>query len=74
MRLLLLFSTLFLTLGLQAQMVDPVKWDTQVEQVSKEEYKLIFTADLDPGWMLYSQHTEDGGPIAKAKLLCCCKS
>lgn len=63
MRLLLLFSTLFLTLGLQAQMVDPVKWDTQVEQVSKEEYKLIFTADLDPGWMLYSQHTEDGGPI-----------
>jgi len=63
MRLLLLFSTLFLTIGLTAQMVDPVDWDTHVEKVSATEYKLIFTADMDPGWMLYSQHTEDGGPI-----------
>lgn len=63
MRLLLLLSTLFATIGLQAQMVDPVKWDTQVEKVSAQEFKLIFTANMDPGWMLYSQHTEDGGPI-----------
>ncbi|MBX2871931.1 MAG: thioredoxin family protein [Saprospiraceae bacterium] len=63
MRLLLFFSALFLTVGLSAQMVDPVKWDTHIDKVSKEEYKLVFTADLDPGWMLYSQHTEDGGPI-----------
>lgn len=63
MRLLLLFSALFLTFGLSAQMVDPVKWDTHIDKISKEEYKLVFTADMDPGWMLYSQHTEDGGPI-----------
>lgn len=44
-------------------MVDPVDWDTHVEKISATEYKLIFTADMDPGWMLYSQHTEDGGPI-----------
>ncbi|NRB47565.1 MAG: thioredoxin family protein [Saprospiraceae bacterium] len=61
--LLLLFSALFLTVGLSAQMVDPVKWDTHIDKISKEEYQLVFTADMDPGWMLYSQHTEDGGPI-----------
>ena len=63
MRLLLLFSALFVTVGLSAQMVDPVKWDTHIDKVSQEEFKLVFTATMDPGWMLYSQHTEDGGPI-----------
>lgn len=63
MRLLSFFSALFLTVGLSAQMVDPVKWDTHIDKISKEEYKLVFTANMDPGWMLYSQHTEDGGPI-----------
>ncbi len=63
MRLLSFFSALFLTVGLSAQMVDPVKWDTHIDMISKDEYKLVFTANMDPGWMLYSQHTEDGGPI-----------
>lgn len=63
MRLLLFFSALFFTFGLSAQMVDPVKWDTHIDKISKNEYQLVFTADMDPGWMLYSQHTEDGGPI-----------
>ncbi len=63
MRLLLFFIALFVTVGLSAQMVDPVKWDTHIDKISEEEYQLVFTADMDPGWMLYSQHTEDGGPI-----------
>lgn len=63
MRLLLLLVAFVTTLNLNAQLVDPVHWETSVEQISADEYNLIFTATMDPGWMLYSQHTEDGGPI-----------
>lgn len=63
MRLLILLVAFVTTLSLSAQLVDPVHWETSVEQISADEYNLIFTATMDPGWMLYSQHTEDGGPI-----------
>ncbi len=63
MRLLILLVAFATTLNLSAQLVDPVHWETSVEQISADEYNLIFTATMDPGWMLYSQHTEDGGPI-----------
>lgn len=63
MRLLILLVAFATTLSLSAQLVDPVHWETSVEQISADEYNLIFTATMDPGWMLYSQHTEDGGPI-----------
>ncbi len=63
MRLLLLLVAFVTTLNLSAQLVDPVHWETSIEKISADEYHLIFTATMDPGWMLYSQHTEDGGPI-----------
>lgn len=63
MRLFLLLVAFVTTLNLSAQLVDPVHWETSTEQISADEYNLIFTATMDPGWMLYSQHTEDGGPI-----------
>ncbi len=63
MRALILFCAFFLAHGLIAQILDPVKWETASKQVGPDEFDLIFTAKLDPGWTLYSQHTSPDGPV-----------
>lgn len=43
---------------------NPVTWEASVEQESDSIYKLIFKADLESGWHLYSQEeVEEGGPL-----------
>lgn len=49
--------------SLQAQIYDPVKWKTSVEQVSDSTYYLISNVTIENGWHLYSQNVPDGGPI-----------
>ena len=46
-----------------AQIMDPVKWTFQVKDLNENESELVFTAQLDEGWHLYSQHTDPNGPI-----------
>ncbi len=46
-----------------AQIIDPVTWDYAVEKISQEEVELIFTANIDNHWHLYSQDIPEGGPI-----------
>ncbi|MCB0754151.1 MAG: thioredoxin family protein [Flavobacteriales bacterium] len=46
-----------------AQIYDPVDWSFSAKRVSESEAKLTFTADIQTGWHLYSQHLDDGGPI-----------
>ena len=46
-----------------AQIYDPIKWETTVEDISENEATVVITALLKPGWHLYSQFIEDGGPI-----------
>ncbi len=44
--------------------LEPVQWSFDVEQVNDKEYNIIFTADIDRGWSVYSQFLESqGGPI-----------
>jgi hypothetical protein len=48
----------------QAQMAEiPVQWSYEAEQLADGETALVFTATIRPGWYLYSQHIEEGGPI-----------
>ncbi|MGZ5243520.1 MAG: protein-disulfide reductase DsbD domain-containing protein [Bacteroidia bacterium] len=48
----------------QAQQdADPVKWTTEVKKTAPNEYDLIFTANLETGWHIYSQFIETGGPV-----------
>ncbi len=47
-----------------AQQLDPVKWKYTVKETSATEAELIFTAQLDKGWHLYSQYTSPDGPLA----------
>ncbi|MEX2591204.1 MAG: cytochrome c biogenesis protein CcdA [Anditalea sp.] len=46
-----------------AQIYDPVKWETTVENISENEATVVITATIEPGWHLYSQFIEEGGPI-----------
>lgn len=57
-----LMALLLTTLSF-GQIKQPVKWNMSEKQVSADEFDLIFTANMDPEWKIYSQFTEDGGPI-----------
>lgn len=63
-----LFLTTFLTAVLlpflaDAQILNPVKWSFSAEHAGGDAYDLIFDAQIDKGWTIYSQHLEDGGPV-----------
>jgi len=66
------FQKIFLLLGILilfsintfSQILEPVKWTFDKNKISDDEYELIFTAKIDAGWHVYSQHIPDGGPIA----------
>lgn len=45
------------------QMIHPAKWTFTKEDNKNGEYTLIFKVKLDPKWHIYSQFTEDGGPL-----------
>ncbi len=60
---LLFFSFLFST-NIHAQ--NPVKWDFAAKKIQDSEYEITFTAMVDPGWSIYSQHTDPSGPVPTA--------
>ncbi|MCB9284972.1 MAG: thioredoxin family protein [Lewinellaceae bacterium] len=63
MRPWLLFLALFLSTSAMAQVLNPVKWDTEYRAISDTEFDLIFKAKMDPHWAVYSQYLDDDGPI-----------
>jgi thiol:disulfide interchange protein DsbD len=61
----LLFTLLsfFILVGAQAQILDPVKWKTSIEQKSDTEFLLKFEATIQKDWHFFSQFTPDGGSL-----------
>ncbi|MCG9971960.1 protein-disulfide reductase DsbD family protein [Christiangramia crocea] len=57
---ILLLLTGFFT---QAQIYEPVEWDTEVKKVSDQEYQLVFNAFIEENWHLYSQELPEGGAL-----------
>jgi len=51
-------------ISLHAQIADPVTWTFTTENVNGEEAELVFKANIDPPWHLYSAFLPAGGPIA----------
>jgi len=45
------------------QVLDPVKWTMESKSLGNSNYDLIFTADIEEGWTVYSQVIEGDGPI-----------
>jgi len=59
----LFFGLMILQSAVYAQIKNPVKWDMSYNQVSAQEFDLVFTATINSGWYVYSQFLDDGGPI-----------
>lgn len=45
-------------------LLEPVKWTINTEDLGDDNYYIHFTANIDKGWKVYSQHIEPGGPVA----------
>ena len=57
------FLVLLLPFVAKAQVLEPVKWTVETEKLSKNEYNIVFKAEIEDGWHLYSQNTPIGGPM-----------
>lgn len=58
--LLLLF-----TFGLNAQILEPVSWSFSSNKTGEKEYELVFKADIDLHWHLYSQDIPMSPPATR---------
>jgi thiol:disulfide interchange protein DsbD len=63
MKRLICLILFLLSLNSFAQILNPVKWDIRAEKVSATEYDLIFSANIDQEWAIYSQFVGDDGPL-----------
>ena len=65
MRKIIPFSIFLLSVSFTfGQQLNPVKWTQTVQKVSENEYDIVFTANVEDGWYVYSQFLEgDNGPI-----------
>ena len=62
-----LFSILllvFVTLDVQAQIHQPVKWKIKLEDSKTAEKEIVFTATIEKGWHLYDMNLPEGGPVS----------
>ncbi len=55
LRISFLYIILFVVSGLKAQILEPVKWSFSTEQISDTEFDLVFKAEIENKWHLYSQ-------------------
>ncbi len=60
--IIILLSLIFINTS-KAQLDEPVTWTYSVKQLPNNEAELIFKAEIEPDWHLYSQFFEDGGPV-----------
>ena len=63
-RIILMGVAILMATSIFAQVEDPVKWTFSVDNVVGQEAELVFSAEIDYPWHLYSAHLPAGGPIA----------
>ncbi len=61
-RIIFFAGFLFYATGSVGQPVKSVQWFFNYEYLNRHEAILIITARIAPGWHLYSQYMEEGGP------------
>ncbi len=59
----LLALIFFLPSLLFSQIFNPVEWSFSQEDLGDSEYNLVFEANIEDGWYVYSQYVGDDGPI-----------
>ena len=62
----LIFAMLFLVtaMTMQAQIMDPVHFSSQLKMLSGNEAEILFSATIEDGWHVYSTDLGDDGPIS----------
>lgn len=53
-----------LAFAVHAQIQEPVKFKTELKNVSATEVEIVFTASIEQEWHVYSTDLGDGGPIS----------
>ncbi|MEO6190416.1 MAG: cytochrome c biogenesis protein CcdA [Saprospiraceae bacterium] len=46
-----------------AQILDPVHWESKINNLGNQEYELVLSAKLDEGWCIYSQSSDPDAAI-----------
>ena len=59
---MVLLILLISVLSLNAQILTPIKWTTSVEMSNETDGVIIFKAEIEDGWHLYSTDFQSGGP------------
>ena len=62
----LIFAMLFLVTSMimQAQIMDPVHFSSQLKMLSGDEAEILFSATIENGWHVYSTDLGNDGPIS----------
>ena len=63
-KLLFPFVLLLFAVAMQAQIQDPVKFNSELKILAADEAEVVFTAAINKGWHVYSTDLGDGGPIS----------
>lgn len=53
-----------ITFMVQAQILDRVKWQVELEDSGAAEKTLVFTVTCEPGWHVYDMNLPAGGPVS----------
>ncbi|MCX2719732.1 protein-disulfide reductase DsbD family protein [Lentiprolixibacter aurantiacus] len=62
-KLIILLLVLFSGVTMAQTDEEPALWSHEVESLGNGEYQLVFSADIAPGWHIYSQFTAEGGSL-----------
>ena len=63
-RLIISLWAVILSTCVQAQMMEPVHFTSQLKNLQGNEAEILFTALIDEGWHVYSTNLGDGGPVS----------
>lgn len=63
-RLIGIMLLAFVALSVQAQILNPVKWNIKLDDTGKPEKNLVFTVTLEKGWHIYDMNLPEGGPVS----------
>ena len=59
----IIFSTIFSVLNFFGENGSPVSWTFETKKVDDQNVEVIATATMQKTWVLYSQFTDENGPI-----------
>ena len=59
----LTFFLSLLSLALTAQFASPISWSFEQRALGDDRFELTATATAEPGWAIYSQFTDENGPV-----------